>query len=110
MCFPCRVFHWLCIYLLNIAMWVDEGINVTILPWLRAARLIPYNPSLGNAHYTISQWTAYSAMRGSKVAKGFCWLLTKIWGLWIKKPGYSHCYDAIHTDDGSLISPSENEG
>ena len=106
----CPVCKALGLYALNIAMWLDEGVNVVVLPIARALRIIPYDQALGVAHYTVSQYTAYAAEDGSRVAKAFCWVLTKVWGLWIKKPGYSHCYDAIHYADGTEIPRTETSG
>ena len=106
----CKVCQWVGVYLLNVAMWFDTGVNVWVLPWLALIGVIPSDPALGCAHYTVSQWSGYAALKGSRLAKGFCWLLTKIWGLWEKKPGYDHCYDAIHNEDGTLIPPTEHEG
>ncbi len=109
----CKLCKWaqgLGIYLLSIAMWLDEGINVMLLPPLRVVRIIPYDEALGSAHFTVSQYFAYAALEGSRFATGVCWLLTKIFSLWIKTPSYNHCFEAIHYSDGTLIPPSENEG
>lgn len=112
MCGPCKFVNAVGVYLLNIAMWIDEGGNVVILPIIRMFRLIPKNPALGGGHFTISQYLAYAATGDSRFAKIACKILTllfKPFGHW-SDPNYSHCYSAIHYPDGTLIPPSESEG
>jgi hypothetical protein len=105
------IFHWIGIYLINIAMWIDEGANVIILPWLRIFHLIPNDDALGDAHYTVSQWTAYAALDGSRFAKVLCKILTILFKPWHwNDTNYSHCYNAIHYDDGKEIPPTETTG
>ena len=80
-------------YVYNIMLWLDEGINVFFVPLLRFIMRLP--PAAGCAHYTVSQTLAELRERGSTVGCIGCKILTKIWGLWIKKRPYDHCTDAM---------------
>ena len=95
-------------YLYNILLWLDEGINVLVTPLLRGVLQLP--PAGGEAHFTVSQTLAELRERGSKVGCIGCWMLTKVWGLWIKTPNYDHCHNALYQEDGTKLPESEDVG
>jgi len=110
MCLPCRALNWLGKYIFGVLLWLDEGFNVWILPWFVLIGMMPEDGALDDAHRTVSQYLGFAAIYGSRFAMASCQVLTLVWGLWIKKRPYSHCYDAIHDENGNLIPESESEG
>ena len=82
-------------YIYNILLWIDEGLNVFLAPLIRAVFRLPQVGAEGSAHYTCSQTFAELRQNGNKVGCVACYLLTKIWKLWIKTPNYEHCDAAM---------------
>lgn len=87
-------------YLYNILMNWDIDGNVYILGliviFMKVFGLNKYIvPAAGNAHYTISQTLAEMRERDMEVGCIGCEILTKVWGLFIKKRPYDHCIDAM---------------
>jgi hypothetical protein len=80
-------------YIYNMLLWLDEGLNVFFVPLFR--HLTNLAPAAGGAHYTVSQTLAELRERGSSVGCVGCKILTKVWGLWVKKRPYDHCTDAM---------------
>lgn len=96
-------------YLYNILLWLDEGANVVFIGFINLFISVPA-PAAESAHYTVSQVLAELRERGSKVGCVGCYILTKIWSLWIKKPNYDHCRDALTLPDGSKVPEAEDGG
>ena len=95
-----RLRNALATYLYNIILNWDVDGNVYVLGLIvvlmKATRLEKYVvPAAGNAHYSISQTLA--EMRERDIWGGClgCYILTKVWGLWIRKRPYDHCTDAM---------------
>lgn len=87
-------------YLYNILLNWDVDGNVYILGlivlFMKIFGLNKYVvPAAGNSHYTISQTLAEMRERGMEVGCVGCKILTKVWGLWIRKRPYDHCTDAM---------------
>lgn len=75
-------------YLRNIALWLDEGINVVIIGFIGLFEKIAA-PAEGNAHYTVSEVLAELRNRGSKIGCVGCKILSIIFRV------KDHCADAM---------------
>lgn len=88
------------VYLYNILLNIDVDGNVYIIGlivvFLKLFHITNPVPAAGNSHYTISQTLAEMRQQpGDEVGCIGCKILTRIWSLWIKKPDYDHCTDAM---------------
>lgn len=73
-------------------MWLDEGLNVFIVPWFRLLMVLP--PAAGNAHYTVSQTLAELRSNGSRTGCIGCKILTWVQNKIFRIPG-DHCTQAM---------------
>ena len=79
-------------YLLNILIWLDEGVNTIFVPTFRYCMSLP--PAAGNAHYTVSQTLAELRLNGSLTGCIGCAILTWIQNKIFKIKG-DHCINAM---------------
>lgn len=64
-------------YIRGILLWLDEGVNVLILPFFRWAFKVKI-PALGNPHYSVSDVLAEARERGLTIGCIGCKILNYV--------------------------------
>lgn len=80
-------------FLLDIVIWLDEGVNVILIGILGLFVKIPV-PSEGNPHYTVSQVLGFLRQRGERIGCIGCHILTWVQNHIFRITG-DHCAQAL---------------
>jgi len=83
-------------YIYNVLMWIDEGGNVFLIPFIQWLFKLPTNGAEGSAHYTISQFCAEQRVQGTQFGCITCRWLTALFKPFFRdNPSYDHCTEAL---------------